>query len=432
MMRKLLWAWLVLGTALMIAGVAAGQQVIYRQGPLGGQRYYSSGIGGQVQIQGPWQRSISQGGQCQSGQCQGGACTAPGAAGTPSWQPSRPSLPYMPPPSLPPPQATGSEGISQAQGGAGARTPSPVVVKIESKRGDTTKHGTGALVQIRGSLGLIATCAHILQAGYEPVVVFSDGDRAAAAILATDALHDCALLVVTLTGDRKVFRMAASPPSSGAVYWDGYGSGRYASSGGTVIGVDGDFLKLRGRPREGDSGSPIYTADGAMVALLTEGSQVPGQPWESTGPHIGWIRAFIAAHWPPANGAGLAASPESLQAPAASGTMPSVLSPAVAQTPAAAGSSDLAGLRAEIAELRQAVQALALVPLKSGPIGPPGPAGKDGQDGRSGPPGPPGPMAQSRPWYFRTVNPLTGEENVTEINPGDTVTIKTYPYPIAK
>jgi hypothetical protein len=435
MVRKLLWAWLAIGTLLMAAGIAAGQQVIYRQGPLGGQRYYSNGVSGPVNIQGFWGRSISAGNPCAGGSCPGGSCPAPG--GNPAWQ----QPPPMRPPRLPlPPAVPGSGAITQAPGGAEARTPSPVIVKIESSRGDVTKHGSGSLVATHRRYGLVLTCAHILQAGYEPFVVFADGDRAKAAILATDALHDCALLVVSLAIDRRVFRLADAPPQSGPVYWEGWGGGVYAQTSGRVLAIDGDFLKIAGRPRDGDSGAPIYTAGGAMAGLLTEASQVEGQPWESAGPHVTWIRGFIASHWPPAEGAqqpNQEPNQDPPGGPAVSTPSPPAISPpAAAQPDPAAAGLLIAQLRAEIAELHKAVAAIPAGPAgaagKDGQDGRPGPAGaagKDGQDGRPGPPGPPGPAAQARPWFLRTVNPSTGEEQVTEINPGDTVTLKLYEYP---
>lgn len=414
------WAWLVIGTLLMLAD-AHGQQVIYRQGPLGGQRYYSSGVGGPVQIQGPWQRSICQGGQCASGQCSGGVCTAPGQ---PPWQPVRPTMPPMAPPSLPP--ATGSGTIPQAQGGAGARTPSPVVVRIDSRRGDTILSGTGSVADIRHGLALVLTCSHILKAGYEPVVTFSDGDRAKAQILATDATHDAALLVVTAGKHRQMITMASTTPGASiAVYWEGYASGRYAGGHGRVLAIDGDFLSAAGQPQEGQSGGPIYTADGALVAILTEGSQAPGEPWQVAGPHVLWIKQFVAAHWP---------IKQSSDLPVVSTPLPPATSPpgavpeqAAPGSPASATAADLAAIRDELAGIKQVVEAMAMVPPKPGPTGPqgpPGPPGKDGQDGKpgpAGPAGPPGSNATVGPWYLKGVDPKTGRMVEIPIMPGDKV-----------
>jgi len=300
-----------------------------------------------------------------------------------------------------------------------------VVVKIESKRGDTTKHGTGVIYDWRAGRGLILTCAHILQAGYASSVIFSDGTRLPAEVLVADALHDAALLVV-IGGKRLAIKHADATPTGGSVYWEGYGGEGYATSPGQVLAIDGDFLRIQGVPREGDSGAPIYTSQGALVAIMNDGDRLPGEPWQVSGPHIVWLKAWIAQHWPPpAFRAGLA---NQATTPA---EQPGAVAPPTAQPPAAPGSVDLAGVQAEIAELRKAVQSLALTPGVPGTPGPAGPAGPQGKEGPPGPTGPQGPVAVAgfKPWYLRTVNPSTGEESVTEINPGDTVTLKLFEYP---
>lgn len=141
----------------------------------------------------------------------------------------------------------------------------------------------------------------------------------------------------------------------------------------------------------------------------------------------------------PVTGTGVAVESENSSQPA--GLKPSLsVAPepgAVVAEAAAPGALDLSGVQAELAELRKTIEVLALTP---GVPGPRGPAGKDGADGKQGPsglqgpPGPQGPavIATSRPWYLRTINPTTGEEHVTEVNPGDMITLKTFPYPVSK
>ena len=36
-----------------------------------------------------------------------------------------------------------------------------------------------------------------------------------------------------------------------------------------------------------------------LGAVCPETGHAEGSPWETAGPHIGWIKQFIAAHWPP-------------------------------------------------------------------------------------------------------------------------------------
>jgi len=379
MIRKILWFWLIVGTLIMGVVVAHGQ-VIYREGPFGGQRFQMGpqGVAGGCYV-GPGGRMI----------CGPNASSSPTTGRVPQTAPR------------------------------GARTPSPVVVKIESTRAGTTKHGSGALVDTRGGVGLVVSCAHILAAGYTPTVIFSDGQRATARVLATDAMHDCSLLVVPC-GRRPVLRRATAPPASGRASWEGWGRSGYGARGGAVLGVRGDSILVQGQVEDGQSGAPILDSRGWMIGVVAETGHAEGSPWETAGPHIGWIKQFIAAHWPPpVVGTGLAAEPtQPEEGPGSAGT----------DSAEPGQCADLAALRAEIATLRKAVEALALREPVPGPAGPPG---KDGKVGPQGPPGPPGPL-QPIPmpsWYLRTVHPETGEERITEIQPGDTVTLRLFEFP---
>lgn len=372
--RPLLWIWLVLGMVLMVVLTILG-------GAARGQGFLDTGgwrVGAGIGI----------GGDCYRGGCVGGCCP----------------LPTAPPPLR-------RDTVPQAR--ARPQSASPVVVKIVSTRRPIQKHGSGSMVGWRDGRGLVLTVAHILQAGYTPAIRFSDGAELPATIVAADALHDCALLEVRVPV-RTCIRMAAGPPQSGAVSWAGYGGNGYAGSGGRVLGVDGDFLKIDGEAREGDSGAPIWGVDGGLVAILSDGMQVPGEPWVVSGPHVGWIRQFIAAHWPADPGPLPLPGPEPPPLPlpnhnADPSPLPGPAAPPLVMV--GPGVSELADLRAEVAALRKAIEALSLTP------GPPGPRGA------------PGVVPVQAPWYLRTVNPATGEERITEIFPGDTVTLKLFEYP---
>lgn len=325
---------------LCAASVVHGQ-VIYREGPFGGQRFYvgSQGVAGGCYV-GPGGQMV-----CGPNGCPGG----PGGAQT-----------IVQPPQVP--------AAGQAPR-VGAAAPSPVVVRIASRRGDTTKWGSGALVDWRDGTALVLTCAHILQAGFEPSVIFGDRSQLPVQVLAADALHDCALLTVRV-GKCRVIPLADSPPQAGSVYWAGWGQGVYGQTGGPVLGIDGDWLYVRGEPRNGDSGGPIYSAQGQLVAILNKGSQTDNEPWESSGPHVAWIRGFIALHWDKTSSDGVFTPPID-EAPL----------PLPAGKPRENPDLGQRELIAEVAALRKAVAALT---LKAGPPGPPGP------DGPAGPPGCPG------------------------------------------
>jgi len=417
-------AWFVVGSALMVAGlcrIADGQQVIYRRGPFGF-----------------WERVVVQNGPAACYQTPGGPVCMPGASASVYTSPAAASRPAIRNTN---PTATGNRC-----------QPSPLIVAIRSTRGDTTKKGTGVVVEVRDGVGLVLTCAHILKAGYTPTVTFGDMNAGPlpAEVLATDAMHDAALLLVRGVRPGSIRIAAASPPAGTMVQWQGYGGQGYAGSGGRVIGSDGDFLIVQGQTRDGDSGSPIYTPDAGLVGILTEAGRVPGEAWQASGPRVEWLRLFIAKHRPPTKGVGLVDRGVSV-----------VVDGTGSAEAGTAGPDSLSAIRADLAELRDLVVDLVVTPGPvgatgaQGPKGDRGPAGAPGvkgDRGERGPKGEPGQPADARPWrlqigeesvteilpgdtvtippwYFRVVNPVTGEESVTEILPGDTVTIKTFPYP---
>lgn len=360
------------------------QGVTYRRGPLGGQRVYA-GPASTCRV-GPGGRMM----------CGPGGCGPQQRAAPP--MPWRPTRPTSSPLDLP----RGAAGVIST---SKSRQPSPVVVRIQSKRGPVTKHGTGTIVDWKDGTALVLTCAHILQAGFEPFVVFSDGASLPAEILASDALHDAALLTVRRSS-RSRMALSSVLPYRGLIWWAGWGQNQqYDITMGRVVAIDGDFVTVAGKAREGDSGGPMYGSEargGRLLGILTESSRLdePGEDWKSSGPHIGWIKQFIAEHWPLASGAGVAEIPIPSAPPGANGS-----------TPDAPGALDLAGLRGEVAALRRAIEGLK---LKAGPRGLPGKDGKDGTD---------------RPWYLRTVNQITGEEKVQAIYPGGELLLETYPHP---
>ncbi len=178
----------------------------------------------------------------------------------------------------------------------------PAVAKVVSTRGRQQKHGSGTLVDCGGGIqgaGLVVTCAHVLCSGFDTVVVFPSGVRCQAAIVATDALHDCALLRIQTPADVRGMPLAGTYARVGEMAtWAGYGGqAGYASGTASVAGYRGDWLAARGRVRNGDSGGPLCTARG-LVGVVCEVSQAPGEPWMIHGPQVLWIRSFIRQRAP--------------------------------------------------------------------------------------------------------------------------------------
>ncbi len=195
-----------------------------------------------------------------------------------------------------------NEHCSVLRGGQQWRASRPVVakasacvVRIVSQQGDTTRHGSGILIDQRHVL----TCWHILYPGCRPTVIFTDGVRAKTEILATDAEHDVALLRLSLSVSRSTARLSTFPQPGQRAWADGYYHGtQYKTISGNVLGYKDNMLFMTGQSiasMEGMSGGPIYDRDG-VVALLTQTRTTGNGRWEAGGPHIGWLKQFIAEH----------------------------------------------------------------------------------------------------------------------------------------
>ena len=148
----------------------------------------------------------------------------------------------------------------------------PAVVRIGRGGG----RGCGVVL----SKGLVATNAHNLR-GPEALVTFGDGRQVVGTVAATDVDGDLAVLRVD-TGDAPAISWSDGGPGVGQVVFavTRSGAGGERVSFGMVSGTERAFRGPRGRrikgslehtaplPR-GSSGSPVVTADGAVVGINT-------------------------------------------------------------------------------------------------------------------------------------------------------------------
>ena len=128
--------------------------------------------------------------------------------------------------------------------------------------------------------GAVATNAHNLR-GEETLVTFSDGRQAVATVSATDVDGDLAVLQVD-TGSSPAITWSTTAPPIGTVVFvvTRAAAGGERVSFGLVSGTERAFRGPRGRrikgslehtaplPR-GSSGSPVVSADGAVVGINT-------------------------------------------------------------------------------------------------------------------------------------------------------------------
>ncbi len=176
----------------------------------------------------------------------------------------------------------------------------PAVVRVIVEDRSGRSHGSGALVAVTESYGLVLTNWHVVRdAAAPPTVVFPDGFRSAATIARVDRDWDLAALVIWRPRAEPI-PLAARPPRPGEpLAIAGYGRGQYRVATGRCTqylspGRQHPFelVELTASARQGDSGGPIFNERGELAGVLF-GSAFG----RTTGSHSGRVRQFLAPLW---------------------------------------------------------------------------------------------------------------------------------------
>jgi hypothetical protein len=151
------------------------------------------------------------------------------------------------------------------------------IARIVNTQGAGRTMGTGTLVDVFESKGLVLTCGHLFRDGAGTVVVtFPGGKSHAAVLLKVDAAADLAALVISGPNVEPVELAGEFPQRGDELLSCGYGSdGTLSCNRGqalgyvTTLGSHGrETLELSGAARLGDSGGPVLDRQGRMVAVL--------------------------------------------------------------------------------------------------------------------------------------------------------------------
>ena len=151
------------------------------------------------------------------------------------------------------------------------------IARIVNTQGAGRTMGTGTLVDVFASQGLVLTCGHLFRDGVGTVVVtFPNGKSHAAVLLKVDAAADLAALAISKPDVGPVELAGEFPQRGDELVSCGYGSdGRLWCNRGqalgyvTTLGGHGrETLELSGAARLGDSGGPVLDRQGRMVAVL--------------------------------------------------------------------------------------------------------------------------------------------------------------------
>jgi len=174
--------------------------------------------------------------------------------------------------------------------------PHPAVVRIVVPERDGTAYGSGALVAINDSSGLVVTNWHVVRDAAGPItVLFPDGFRSGAYLLRTDRDWDLAALAIRRPNVQPINLSSQAPQPGDSLTIAGYGSGSYRAVTGQCtqyVSPGGnqpfEMIELSAPARNGDSGGPILNNRGELAGTLF-GSAFG----RTTGSYCGRVRWFL-------------------------------------------------------------------------------------------------------------------------------------------
>lgn len=189
--------------------------------------------------------------------------------------------------------STASAQTPSAPGYAG---PHPAVVRVVVPERDGTSYGSGTLVAVNESSGLVVTNWHVVRDGSGPIsVYFPDGFYSGAYLLRVDRDWDLAALAIRRPNVQPIPLSTQAPRPGDMLTIAGYGSGSYRASTGQCtqyVSPGGEqpfeMIELSTPARNGDSGGPILNSRGELVGTLF-GSAFG----RTTGSYCGRVRWFL-------------------------------------------------------------------------------------------------------------------------------------------
>ena len=178
------------------------------------------------------------------------------------------------------------------------QTPRPAVARIIAPESSSTSLGSGVLVDVNRTQGLVLTNWHVVRDSRSAVLVqFADGFQSAGTVIRWDEAWDLAALVIWKPGVTPVAIADTAAAIGEPLTIAGFGRGPYREETGACLdylspgtGYPEEFVELRATARQGDSGGPIFNAAGELAGILF--GQSDGRTIGSSAPRV---RAFLAA-----------------------------------------------------------------------------------------------------------------------------------------
>jgi hypothetical protein len=196
--------------------------------------------------------------------------------------------------------AMGAASTAAAQSGftpaSSFAPPHPAVVRVVSPERDGTAYGSGALVAVTESTGLVMTNWHVVRdAAGMITVLFPDGFQSPAAVLRTDRDWDLAALAIWRPSVAPISVSNVAPRPGDVLTIAGYGSGSYRAVAGRCTqyvspGNNQPFemVELSAPARNGDSGGPILNQRDELAGVLFGSAY-----GRTTGSYCGRLRWFL-------------------------------------------------------------------------------------------------------------------------------------------
>lgn len=176
--------------------------------------------------------------------------------------------------------------------------PHPAVARIIALDLKGASLGTGTLVAVSDTHGLVITNWHVVRdaRGNTILVLFPDGFASPATVLKTDRDWDLAALAIWRPRATPVAIAHEAPRPGEWLAIAGYGQGAYRTVKGIctqylapTLRLPQELVELRATARQGDSGGPIFNSRGELAGVLfgSGGS-------ETMGAYCGRVREFLA------------------------------------------------------------------------------------------------------------------------------------------
>ena len=155
-------------------------------------------------------------------------------------------------------------------------TPHPAVARIVAPESSGASLGSGVLVDVNRSQGLVLTNWHVIRDSRSAVLVqFPDGFQSAGTVVRWDEAWDLAAIVIWKPTATPI-AIAETPPRIGErLTIAGLGRGVYREESGECTeylspgtGYAKEFVELKASARQGDSGGPIFNEQRQLAGVL--------------------------------------------------------------------------------------------------------------------------------------------------------------------